>query len=58
MGIAAKDNYKCIYSNPVKVAFNSPVRDIKAGFSHVCVILENREVFAWGLGEYGSLGIG
>jgi hypothetical protein len=58
MGIGAKDNYKCIYANPVRVGFSEKVRDIKAGFSHVCAVMESGEVFAWGLGEYGALGVG
>ena len=39
---------------PSKVA----IRQISAGFHHVLALAENGDVWAWGRGEYGQLGLG
>ncbi|WP_420461745.1 RCC1 domain-containing protein [Candidatus Palauibacter sp.] len=42
----------------VPLDFPSPVADIVAGYFHSCVLLENGEVYCWGLNESGALGYG
>lgn len=49
---------KCLYHSPVRVRLEGKAKEIKSGFSHTIVQLENNDVYAWGLGEYGSLGVG
>ena len=56
--LISHNNFKCMYNNPVKVMLNAVAKDIKSGFSHICVQTENNDIYAWGLGEYGALGVG
>jgi alpha-tubulin suppressor-like RCC1 family protein len=39
-------------------AVGAKVVDVAAGSSHTCAATENGDVFCWGLGEFGQIGIG
>lgn len=58
LGIGGKPDLKFAIHSPVQVKLPARARSVKCGFSHVCVQLANDEVYAWGLGDYGSLGNG
>ena len=58
LGVGGKPDLKHTLSNPAKVKLPAPAIRLKCGFSHVCVQLANEELYAWGLGDYGSLGTG
>jgi hypothetical protein len=47
-----------MYNSPVKVQLKAVAKDIKSGFSHICVQTESNDIYSWGLGEYGALGVG
>ncbi|XP_044292245.1 serine/threonine-protein kinase Nek9 isoform X2 [Varanus komodoensis] len=36
---------------------NNPVEQVSCGDNHVAVLTRNREVYTWGCGEYGRLGL-
>ncbi|XP_060117388.1 serine/threonine-protein kinase Nek9 isoform X1 [Heteronotia binoei] len=36
---------------------NNPVEQVSCGNNHVAVLTRNREVYTWGCGEYGRLGL-
>ncbi|XP_060037244.1 serine/threonine-protein kinase Nek9 isoform X1 [Erinaceus europaeus] len=44
---------------PVQLDFflNNPVEQVSCGDNHVVVLTRNREVYSWGCGEYGRLGL-
>jgi regulator of chromosome condensation len=53
------DDNSVKWSNvPVKVSLPLPSIKVHCGMSHTLCILENGDVYAWGFGEYGALGIG
>jgi alpha-tubulin suppressor-like RCC1 family protein len=58
LGVGAKPDLKCNSSSPFKVKLSAPAAKVKCGFSHTCVQLNNEEMYAWGLGDYGALGTG
>lgn len=58
LGIAGKTDLRVPLSHPALVKLPAKAIKIKCGFSHSCVLLENNELYAWGLGDYGSLGTG
>ncbi len=58
LGIGSKPDFKSSITNPVKVKLPAKAIRVKCGFSHVCVILSNDELYSWGLGDYGALGTG
>ena len=58
LGVGGKADLKFTNHTPAKVKLTARAVKIKCGFSHVCVQLANEELYAWGLGDYGSLGIG
>jgi hypothetical protein len=41
LGVGAKDGFTCHYRNPVKVPLEGKAKQIKSGFSHTIVQLEN-----------------
>lgn len=41
LGVGAKDGFGCHYKNPVKVHLPGKAKEIKAGFSHTIVHMEN-----------------
>jgi hypothetical protein len=41
LGVGAKDGFTCYYRNPVKVGLEAKAKEIKSGFSHTIVQLEN-----------------
>uniref|UniRef100_A0A8D0HE58 non-specific serine/threonine protein kinase n=1 Tax=Sphenodon punctatus TaxID=8508 RepID=A0A8D0HE58_SPHPU len=44
---------------PLQLDFflNNPVEQVSCGDNHVAVLTRNREVYMWGCGEYGRLGL-
>jgi len=56
--VGGKADLKYSVLTPTKVKLNAKAIKVKCGFSHVCVQLSNDELYAWGLGDYGSLGTG
>jgi alpha-tubulin suppressor-like RCC1 family protein len=58
LGVGGKSDLKYTFQNPIRVQLSDRAIRIKCGFSHVCVMLENKQLYSWGLGDYGSLGIG
>lgn len=58
LGVGGRPDSKFSINNPTKVKLNARPIKVKCGFSHVCVQLINEELYSWGLGEYGTLGIG
>lgn len=42
----------------VELVFPSPVVQIKAGWSHTCVLMEDGAVRCWGGNDHGALGLG
>lgn len=42
----------------VELVFPAPVMQIKAGWSHTCVLMDNGAVRCWGSNYHGSLGLG
>ncbi len=43
-------------STPVSVTLPAPAIEITAGFEHTCVLLDNADVYCWGLSEDKQLG--
>lgn len=43
---------------PVRVPLPLPAVRIDCGMSHTLCLLENGDVYSWGFGEYGALGVG
>nr|XP_060614433.1 serine/threonine-protein kinase Nek9 [Anolis sagrei ordinatus] len=41
----------------LNVFLNNPVEQVSCGDNHVAVLTRNREVYTWGCGEYGRLGL-
>lgn len=58
LGVGGKSDLKTTNQNPIKVKLPEKAVKIKCGFSHTCVVLKNKDVYSWGLGDYGTLGIG
>ncbi|KAK1339372.1 hypothetical protein QTO34_020055 [Cnephaeus nilssonii] len=44
---------------PIQLTFflNNPVEQVSCGDNHVVVLTRNKEVYSWGCGEYGRLGL-
>ncbi|XP_054423228.1 serine/threonine-protein kinase Nek9 isoform X1 [Pteronotus mesoamericanus] len=44
---------------PMQLSFfmNNPVEQVSCGDNHVVVLTRNKEVYSWGCGEYGRLGL-
>lgn len=58
LGVGGKADLKYSGQAPAKVKLPARAVRVRCGFSHVCVQLANDELYAWGLGDYGSLGTG
>jgi X-linked retinitis pigmentosa GTPase regulator len=58
LGVGGKPDLKYHMHSPCKVKLPTRATKVKCGFSHACVQLANDELYAWGLGDYGSLGTG
>ncbi|KAM7155115.1 serine/threonine-protein kinase Nek9 isoform 2-T2 [Molossus nigricans] len=41
----------------LKFFLNNPVEQVSCGNNHVMVLTRNKEVYSWGCGEYGRLGL-
>ncbi|XP_036169230.1 serine/threonine-protein kinase Nek9 isoform X3 [Myotis myotis] len=42
---------------PLNFFLNNPVEQVSCGDNHVVVLTRNKEVYSWGCGEYGRLGL-
>lgn len=49
---------KASFTEPVKIDVGCKIVRVESGFSHMCILSEKRQLFAWGLGDYGALGTG